>query len=124
MDDAASTEALLAAEKALSERQEKLESLQSQRTLLADQVALSTLRLHLQPFGVAPTGGPNGFLEGLGTGWRALVATLGGAVVVLGILLPWMVVAVLVAGAVLVPIRLVRRRTAVRAAGPPVPPQG
>jgi hypothetical protein len=124
MDDAASTEALLAAEKALSERQEKLESLQSQRTLLADQVALSTLRLHLQPFGVAPTGGPDGFLEGLGTGWRALVATLGGAVVVLGILLPWMVVAVLVAGAVLVPIRLVRRRTAVRAAGPPVPPQG
>ena len=124
MDDAASTEALLAAEKALSERQEKLESLQSQRTLLADQVALSTLRLHLQPFGVAPTGGPDGFLEGLGTGWRALVATLGGAVVVLGILLPWMVVAVLVSGAVLVPIRLVRRRTAVRAAGPPVPPQG
>ena len=38
MDGVATTEALLAAEKALSERQEKLESLQSQRALLADQV--------------------------------------------------------------------------------------
>src|SRR4051794_41354020 len=85
MDGAATTEALLAAEKALSERQEKLESLQSQRAQLADQVELSTLRVHLEPFGVAPAGGPDGFVEGLGTGWRALVSALGAAVVVLGV---------------------------------------
>jgi hypothetical protein len=121
MDGAATTEALLAAEKALSERQEKLESLQSQRALLADQVELSTLRVHLEPFGVAPAGGPDGFLDGLGTGWRALVTVVGATVVVLGILLPWLGLAALVAAGVLVPLRLLKRRAAVEA---PVPPQG
>jgi hypothetical protein len=123
MDGAATTEALLSAEKALSERQEKLESLQSQRALLADQVELSTLSVHLEPFGVAPPGGPDGFLDGLATGWRALVSALSAAVIVLGVLLPWLAVAGLVAAAVLVPIRLARRRAA---APEPVPaqPQG
>ncbi|MGK5173143.1 DUF4349 domain-containing protein [Geodermatophilus sp. CPCC 205761] len=122
MDSAATTEALLAAEDALSERQAQLESLQSQRALLADQVELSTLSVHLRPFGVAPAGGPEGFLDGLGTGWRALVTALGAAVVVLGVLLPWLAVAVLVAAGVLVPLRLMRRRSAVEAPVPPVPP--
>ncbi|SNR51642.1 protein of unknown function [Blastococcus mobilis] len=67
---------------------------------------------------------PDGFLDGLGTGWRALVSALGAAVVVLGILLPWAAVAVLVAGGVLVPVRLARRRAAVVTPAPPVPPQG
>jgi hypothetical protein len=121
MDGAATTEDLLTAEKALSERQEKLESMQSQRVLLADQVELSTLTVELRPFGVAPAGGPEGFVDGLGTGWRALVTVLGAAVVVLGVLLPWMGVALLVAAAVLVPLRVMRRRAAAEA---PVPPQG
>jgi hypothetical protein len=124
MGQAASTADLLAAEKALSERQESLESLQSQRALLADQVELSTLTVHLVPVGVAPPGGPDGFLEGLGTGWRALVTTLSAAVVVLGILLPWLAVAGLLAAAVLTSVRFVRRRMAVVAPAPPAPPQG
>ena len=123
MDGAATTEALLAAEEALSERQEQLESLQSQQALLADQVELSTLSVHLQPFGVAPAGGPDGFVDGLGTGWRALVTVGSAAVVVLGVALPWVAVAVLVTAVVLVPVRLARRR-AVVAPAPPVPPQG
>jgi hypothetical protein len=121
MGAAATTEALLAAEEALSERQGELESLQSQRTLLADQVELSTLSLHLHPFGVAPAGGPDGFLDGLGTGWRSLMSAVGAAVVVVGVSLPWVAVAVLVAAAVLVPVRLARRRVA---AETPVAPQG
>ena len=124
MDDAATTEALLAAEKALSERQERLESLQSQRALLADRVELSTLSVHLEPFGVSPAGGPDGFLDGLGTGWRALVTSLGAVVVVLGVALPWVAVAALVAVAVWVPVHLSRRRAAVVAPTPPGPPQG
>ena len=124
MDDAASTAALLDAEKALSERQGQLEALQSQRTLLAEQVDLSTLSVHLEPFGVAPAGGPDGFLDGLATGWRALVSALGATVVVLGVLLPWLVVLGLVAAAVLVPVRLVRRRAAVAAAAPSASPEG
>ena len=120
MEQAATTEALLAAEKALSERQERLESLQSQRAALADQVELSTLSIHLEPFGVAPVGGPDSFSDGLGTGWRALVTALHGGAVALGVVLPWLALVAAVVGAVLGTIRLVRRRTAVPApAGPP-----
>jgi hypothetical protein len=113
----------LAAEDALSKRQQELESLQSQRALLADQVELSTLTVHLVPFGVAPPGGPDGFLDGLATGWRALTTALGAAVVVLGVLLPWLALGAVVTTAVLVPIRLTRRRAAVKTPAP-VPPQG
>ena len=123
MEGAATTEALLAAEDALSKRQQELESLQSQRALLADQVELSTLTVHLVPFGVAPPGGPDGFLDGLATGWRALVTALSAAVVVLGVLLPWLALGALVTAAVLVPIRLTRRRAAVKTPVP-APPQG
>ncbi len=121
IDGAATTEALLAAEAALSDRQQDLESLRSQR-VLADQVELSTLTVHLAPFGVAPAGGPDGFADGIGTGWRALLATLGAAVVVLGVALPWLALAALVTAAVLVPLRLTRRRAAVASAAP-TPPQ-
>lgn len=117
MDGAASTADLLTAEKALSERQADLESLQSQRALLAAQVELSTLTVHLAPLGLAPPGGPDGFLDALATGWRALVKVVHGAVIVLGILLPWLVVAALIAAGVLVSLRAVRRR-----ATAPVPP--
>ena len=113
LDEAPTTEALLAAEGALSGRQEQLESLQSQRALLADQVELSTLRVHLQPPGVAPPGGPDGFVDALGTGWNTLVSAAGAAVVVLGVLLPWLLVAAVLAAAVLVPLRRARRRTTV-----------
>ena len=113
LDQAPTTEALLAAEGALSGRQEQLESLQSQRALLADQVELSTLRVHLQPPGVAPPGGPDGFVDALGTGWNALVSAAGTAVVVLGVLLPWLLVTAVIAAVVLVTLRRARRRTAV-----------
>jgi hypothetical protein len=124
MDQAASTPDLLAAEKALAERQENLESLQSQRALLADQVEMSTLTLHLEPFGVAPPGGPDGFLDGVVTGWKALVSFLGAAGIALGVLLPWLAVAGLLAAAVLASVRRVRWRMAVVAPAPPAPPQG
>jgi acetolactate synthase regulatory subunit len=132
MQNAATTDALLAAEKALSERQANLESLQSQRALLADQVTLSTLTVHLRPLGVAPAGGPHGFLEGLGTGWRALVSALGVILVILGVVLPWLALAGLVAAAVLVLLRRVRRvqrrratlGTPAEAPATPSPPPG
>ena len=122
LDGAATTAALLEAEEALSERQGELESLQSQRALLADQVDMSTLSVQLHPFGVVPAGGPDGFLDGLATGWRSLVSALGAAVVVLGVALPWLVLAAVVAAAVLVPLRLARRRAAVAVAAPSEPP--
>jgi hypothetical protein len=128
MEVAGTVEDLLEAEQVLSERQAELESLQSQRALLADQVELSTLRVHLAPFGVAPAGGPDGFLDGLGTGWRSLVAALAAIVVVLGVALPWLAVAGLVTAGVVVPLRWSRRRSAAQtpvrteAPAPPMPP--
>lgn len=124
MNSAATTDALLAAEKALSDRQANLESLQSQRALLADQVALSTLTVHLESVSAAPARGPHGFLGGLAAGWRALVSTLAATVVVLGVLLPWFVLAALVAAVVLVALRRVRRqrrRARPGSAGPGTP---
>ncbi len=115
LDEAPSTEALLAAEGALSGRQEQLESLQSQRAFLADQVELSTLRVELRTAEISPPGGPDGFVDALGTGWNSLVSAAGASVVVLGVLLPWLVVAAVLAVAVLVPLRRARRRTTVAA---------
>ncbi len=100
-------------------RQGELEYLQSQRALLADRVDLSTLHVHLAPSGVAPAGGPDGFVDALGAGWRALVTALGAAVVVLGVVLPWAALA----AAVLVPLRRSRRRVAVAGAAPAPPPE-
>ncbi|SEM08255.1 protein of unknown function [Blastococcus sp. DSM 46786] len=121
MDDAATTEALLEAEQALSQRQQELESLQFRRAVLADQVELSTLRVHLKPFGVAPAGGPDGFLDGLVTGWRSLVAVTGATVVAIGVVLPWLAVTALVAAAVLVPVRRARRQAATPPPAAPSP---
>ena len=118
LDGAADTQALLSVETTLADRQGQLESLQSQRAFLADQVDLSTLTVHLAPEGTPPAGGPDGFVEGLGAGWRGLVTAVGGAVVVLGVLLPWLLVAAPVAGIALLLVRLTRRRPAVATAGP------
>jgi len=118
MAGAATTADLLAAEQELATRQQDLEALQAQRTALADQVELTTLAVHLvEPTAAAVEEDP-GFTGGLATGWRALTATLGGALVVLGVLLPWLVVAALVA-AVAVPVVRRSRRRRVRAVPPP-----
>jgi hypothetical protein len=71
-------------------------------------------------------GSNSGSADG-GTGSGAAVAP--GALrarptVVLGILLPWLAVAGLVAAGVLASVRVVRRRMAVVAPAPPAPPQG
>ena len=119
MGSAATTEDLLAAEQELTTRQAELESLQSQRAGLTDQVSMSTL--HVSIVQVAPVErlAPGGFLGGLQNGWNALLTTLNGLVVVLGALLPWLVVA----GAVALVVRWVLRRARRRAEGgaPPSP---
>ncbi|QJW37249.1 DUF4349 domain-containing protein [Cellulosimicrobium protaetiae] len=118
MGDAATTEDLLAAEQELTTRQAELESLQSQRAALTDQVSMSTL--HVTVVQVAPVErlAPGGFLGGLQNGWNALLATLNGLVVVLGALLPWLVVA----GVVLLVVRWVLRRVRRRAGDGGTPP--
>lgn len=109
---------IISAENTLTERQATLEQLESQRARVAEQVALSTLRVQIwaatPPAEVAaePRGG---FLGGLESGWAALVSVAGVVVLVIGALLPWAVVAALLLGVVLLLRRAVRRRRAATA---------
>ncbi|MEH3075161.1 MAG: DUF4349 domain-containing protein [Quadrisphaera sp.] len=106
---AGSTEAVVAAESALTQRQAELDSLVQQRTLLAGQVQMATLSLSVEGRASAPEAGPSDFLDGLASGWRSLVSALGAALVVAGVLLPWLVAAAVVGALALAASRLVRR---------------
>jgi hypothetical protein len=107
---ATDTADLVAIETAIGDRQGELESLEAQQRDLADQVAMSTITLTLQPLGtvVAPT--QQGFGDGLATGWSAFVAFWATCLVALGVLLPWLATLVLIGGIVLAVIMLRRRR--------------
>lgn len=121
LNRASTRQEVLDAEGTLTERQASLESLQSERARMAEQVALSTLRISIwtppQPVPAdepAPdeTDAPSGFLGGLAAGWSALLSLLGVVVTVLGVLLPWLVLGAAVLAAVLGVRRSLRRRAA------------
>ncbi|QIG40439.1 DUF4349 domain-containing protein [Microbacterium sp. 4R-513] len=105
---------LIAAETALSERQATLESYQQQLKSLDGQVAMSTLTVTLSPVAEPVEADPAGFTDGLIAGWNGLVATLNGIVIALGFLIPWLVLAAVVALLVWAVVRIVRRRRADR----------
>ena len=106
MSTATTTADLLEAERALTERQANLDSLQAQRNYLGEQVDLATISVSLVPREVIPAPAPGGFLGGLQTGWTALINTVNRAIEVVGVLVPWTVLA----GLVLAVVFLVRRR--------------
>lgn len=114
---AASTEEVVAAESALTQRQAELDSLTAQRALLAGQVQMASLSLSVTGRAAAPVVEAGGFLGGLASGWNALVAAVAGLLVVLGVLLPWLVAAAVVVAAVVAGSRLVRRLRDQRTAG-------
>jgi hypothetical protein len=123
--DAATTADLLAAEKELTARQADLESLQSQRASLTDKVDLSTLTIQVHAQAPEATIRPAGFLGGLSSGWGALLVAVDGAVVVLGVLLPWLLAATLVLVVVRAVLRAVRARPGrTSASGYPPSPDG
>ncbi|UCN15852.1 DUF4349 domain-containing protein [Cellulomonas iranensis] len=112
---------VISAEKALTERQATLEQLRAERARLADRVALSTVSLVVYAPDAAPEQtAPATFLDGLGTGWSSFTAAVRGALVVLGVLLPWAL-----AGGVVVALVLAwqrrRRAPAAGTAGAPTP---
>lgn len=114
MAQATSTENLLAVESALSERQANLESLQAQKRNLDDMVQLSTVNLNLISERDTPVQEPDTFWSGLVTGWNSFIGFLSGALVVLGVLIPWLAAAGLITAIVLVWVTLARRRSAAK----------
>lgn len=110
MARATTTADLIAAEKALSERQGELDSLTDRKRYLADQVEFATLAIEITTSEADGGGDSGSFWDGVVSGWNSLLAALGGAVVVIGAAIPWLifvgVIAVLLVGAY----RLLRRR--------------
>lgn len=118
MAEADSTADLITIESALSERQANLESMESQKRSLDDQVSLSTFSIYLGSEADAPTENPDTFLSGIITGWDAFVGFFAFLLVALGVLVPWVALAGLITIVVVV---LVRRRIKKRKSADPAP---
>lgn len=106
LDRATDVATLIDVETALSQRQSELEGLQAQRRYYSEQVALSTVTVYLIGERVADPLQPDTFWDGLIAGWHSLVAFLAGALVVAGVMLPWLA---LIAAIVLVVWLIVRQ---------------
>lgn len=116
MASAANTADLIAIESALSSRQAELDSLTAQRDYLDDQIDYSTLSVDFVSEGTVAQGDPDTFWDGLLAGWNSLLAFLGGFIVVLGVLLPWLLLLAVIAGIVLAIVVAARRSSRRRAA--------
>jgi Domain of unknown function (DUF4349) len=110
-------------ESELTRRVSDLEALQSRQKALADQVAMSTVTLHL--FTRSPASADldpaGGFVAGLESGWHAFTTSVNVALLVLGALLPFLVVVALLWLPARWAIRQLRRRMPPAPGGAPVP---
>jgi hypothetical protein len=104
---------IITLENELDRRQSELESLEARQRGLDDQVSMSTINLSLttEPV-VIVDDSPETFWEGLTSGWNAFVGFLSGALVVIGILLPWLALIGLIGLAVVVRLRARKSRVA------------
>jgi len=107
---------IIAIESQLTRRQAELDSLKAQQAYLADQTSLSTITLSVErtPEKAGPAPDPDthdaGFLTGLSGGWKAMKGFLVGLATVAGALLPWAVLALLLAVPGWPLVRRLRRR--------------
>ena len=106
---------IITLENELDRRQAELQSLEAQQRGLTDQVSMSTINLSLttEPV-VIVDDSPETFWGGLVSGWNALVAFLSGALVVVGVLLPWIALLAVIALPVVVKARARKSRIAPR----------
>lgn len=110
---ATDVDSLVAIESELTTRQGDLESLLAQQRSLGDQVSLATITLSLiSEEDAPPPPAPATFLTGLEAGWNAFVGFISGAVVVVGVLIPWLVFFGIVAAVVVAIVRWRKRRPA------------
>lgn len=121
MAGSATTSELIEAESALSARQAELDSLKAQLKMLEGQVDEATIWVTFTTVSALPNGGPSNFWEGLLAGLSSITAAGAGALVLLGILLPWLVVIAIVTFAIVLLVRSGRKRRARRRALQPQP---
>lgn len=114
MSGAATTGELIEAESALTARQAELDSLQAQLESLEGQVDEATIWVSLGAKSALP-GGPSNFWEGLLAGLQSIAVSGAGALVLLGILLPWLVIAGIIALIIVLIVRAARRKSAAKA---------
>ena len=105
---------IITLENELDRRQAELQSLEAQQRGLDDQVAMTTIDLSLttEPVVIVEEEGPTSFWGGLVSGWDALVGFLSGTLVVIGVLLPWIGLAVVVIVPTFIALRARRSRVA------------
>lgn len=108
LERAATSNQVIEAESALSQRQQELESLQLQRRSLDDQVSLSSVSVSFVQESAPGSVAPGGFRGGLVAGWNALVDTVEAVVTAAGAAIPWLGVLAL-AGLAWWGVRRVRR---------------
>lgn len=104
---------IMAIESQLARRQADFDALRSTQAWLKDQTSLSTITLALELADEQEERSSDGFLSGLDRGWDGLVAALAGLATVLGLVLPFAVLAALVGVPLWWVVRGVRRRGAV-----------
>ncbi|AUN39660.1 DUF4349 domain-containing protein [Tsukamurella tyrosinosolvens] len=102
------TDQVIAAESALTSRQQELEALQSRRASIGDQVSLSTVTVTVEKPTV--TVDRSGFTGGLRDGWDALLGAGRWLLVIVGAVLPWAAVLLVLYG-VYRAVRRFRRRS-------------
>ncbi len=103
-------------ESELSRRQADLDSLLAQQAWLSEQSSLATIALTLRAqeriAEVEEEDEPPAFVAGVLTGWDSLVGFLGGAATLVGVLLPWLALAMLLGLPLWAALRAARRRRA------------
>lgn len=118
--EATSVSDLLSIEEEIAERQTELESYLTRQADYAEQISFSTITLSLQST-PSSTSAPDTFWSGLVVGWNSLMTFVAGLAVVLGVALPWLLGFGLVAAAIVLLVRWIRRR---RPNPPIMPPPG
>ncbi len=106
LTEAADISDIIKLESELDGRQAKLEGLEARQRGLNDQVSMSTIEMSLttEPV-VIVDNEPTSFWDGLVSGWNGLVSFLTGALVAIGMLLPWIALIAIVTLVVVVAIR-------------------
>lgn len=82
---------LIDLESAIADRQTELEGLEAQLREMEDQVSMSTVTLSLQSEYVPPQTAPRDLGEALAVGWNGFAAFWAGALIAVGVGLPWLV---------------------------------